>query len=522
MAAEPRETREQLLDFFRYLRTNEGSRPEAVYAAIKGAKRVSYVPGTGARFKLEHPRGPPTFVKMFDTRDFRGMREAFLLAHFSPERFPRGHKVPRVPPVRSPRFAGTPALLNVDRHVRSALLEHREALEAFELVDVRLKDRPETSTDVVWRRAEEEDQSAQPPYDPDEDSEERANIDPVFRARRELTDALGDPETETRRFVLTEVEGSATDAFSLLLTGDEPAQNARILLVQLLSTLDSLYFRDGFVHGGIDLQKVDVVWVGRAGAGALVYDTIDEGVQLEARTATSGAYPVFAFRDLTEAHPSRELVRGIAGLAEEGERQAAAVEWAAGWRDPPGDRDRSHRLDQHALGMRVLETIAWRLSNVRDPPAVRDELWDVASYCASGLALDPRELSGGSVVPVYDKRYSAELRKVYKIYLGVLLNVLTKRDARSGAIKFAEAFYADYGEVFFRRIAGGERENLATLTSEPMDADSEEVLKDVVYFAPAAVSRSAEISKEYWRDAFFDRHRSAADRPSKKRREIAQ
>lgn len=318
--------------------------------------------------------------------------------------------------------------------------------------------------------------------------------DPIKDKRKEIGEALA--AGEAADLIAIDVDVSRESAYNLLLSGPDPIENVSSLLVQMLSTLRSLNDSVGFVHGLIDLTKISVTTL--VGPHELVYDTPDESVQVIAGGPEGVSR--FSFVELAHARLGSDVIDSLLRFGFKGARENAALEWARDWEDRKGSGSASHALDLHALGIGVLEVIAWRVSNVDEPVKVKDKLWLAARFCLDRLMLAKGDFKRGRH-RAFGKAYSIDTREIYALYRAEISKVLKLRRSATGNARLAELIFASYGDLGI-----DDETTLAEMTSDPEGVRNNDVFDDFVLFTKHAVSRNSARGArrlDYWTHEYF-------------------
>jgi hypothetical protein len=321
---------------------------------------------------------------------------------------------------------------------------------------------------------------------------------------------------EIPRFMVIEVSDTSQEAYGKLLSGLNPVETVDALLVQMLSTLRALNDAVGFVHGSIDLSKIAVSEM--AGRHRLIYNTPDPNVRLSLGSSAAGSLVRFHFVDFPRATLGADEIDALLRVGSESARKRRELEWAIKWEDRLGRSGISHALDLHALGIAVLETIAWRISEIDDPTPIKDRLWKAAEFCLDALMLRPKDfLRAPVLIRAFGKPYEIDARRLYEVFRQPLkLALKQSRSAVGDDEHLAKYVFATYSELVFR-VAGAEEEEYtaaAELTSDPTGVADNDVMSDLTFFTKSAHFRdfkgSARRRLDYWKHPYMARFATKA------------
>ena len=522
--------RAHLRDYFRHAVREVGARD---LLGSLGDAEIALLDKHASRFKMTFPDGT-MIVKVMQVEDSRAQSEAFLWSYFS-EGFHRGYRGPPVPPFDgrsekrfADRFAAVP-LINTAHLIDITLLSTADSLDMRRrlLCADRGSNDPNRPSDLGLKMQELLDADISTQQAPDaslpdafgEDPEVKGEHDPLIAAFDDIQDRIKTGKRADLIVVRVRIAIGGEDAHLLLHEGLRPVENVMNLLVQMLGTLDSLFKTDGFVHGRIELRDMLYEMIPGPGSAELRY-TMPDGSEIVASSAKG--FPVFAFGSLGDAHLSERRMFDILTFTQ----GDPMMQWARDWETRRNRIVRSsdfdlHALDLHALGLNVIESIAWRLANMRDPPKVKNELWEIAIFCHKRLLFGSDDFDSKELVPP-GKSYRVDLQMVWRVYRIAIKGVLQKGRASAGDRALATVVFGTYSAIGFwsKTEPGRGRIPLVDITSDPVESAGHEVLGDVIAFPPeiGIHVRRPRRMKNWWTHSIFDPHREGVKPLEKKRR----
>lgn len=504
--------RRHLRDYFQHI-NREGGTQQILRDLTNSTVRL--LDPLGTEFTIESPGSHAWSMRILDARaeDAQAQPEAILWTFFDSIGFGRGYWGPWIPPKTGRiglRFAPytNVKLLNIARLLDVTIFSGEEARELRRVLmcadrgDIVSPRRRDTLTRLTADLIEEGVQ-AQPMVEDlsDEEQEEFLERDPLHIALDDVEDALRADEAVDLIVVRT-VAGDG-DARLLLHEGPRPVENVMNLLVQILSTLRTLNDSDGFVHGRLDLRGIAYkMLTGTLTPAELDYPTPYARVRIATRGGRS--FPLFSFQTLSGARLSDARIRGFLSIGQRSPSSSGRVHPLQSWLEAVGQPAQSHALDLHALGLNVIEAIAWRLQNKRDTATIKDTLWNVARFCLQRLLLQGTDIQDGEFSPL-GHGHRINLRRLWSTYRHIIKGTLRQERSAVGNAQLGRIIFATYSQIESRHRSESVKRSMAERSSDPDAVRDREILVDVLMFPRDVTIKVANhVRLNWWTHPLFD------------------